>query len=66
MFFYSILSLDLDKQRGTSIYKNVILYFHSLTVTLVWSGRAVGESSYRQRSCQESEQPAETDIQPKF
>ena len=56
-----ILLLDLDK-RGIRIYKNIILYFYSPMVTLVWSQRAIGESLHTQRSCQESEQPVKTDF----
>ena len=43
---YCILPLDLDKQRGTRIYKNKILYFYSLTEILVWSRRVVWENLY--------------------
>ena len=35
-----VLPWDLGKQRGTRIYKNIILYFYSSMVRLVWrSGR---------------------------
>ena len=59
-----ILLLDPDKQWGKYIYKIIILYFYSLTVMLVW--RVDGENSHRQRNCRELEQPAETELQPKF
>ena len=61
-FLYSIQPLDLDKQRRTRIYKDIILYFYSLTVTLVWSRSAIRESSRTRRSCRETEQPAGTDL----
>ena len=60
------LVLDLDKQRQTCIYKNIILYFYSSMVTLMWSRRAVRESLHTQKSCWESEQTEETELQPKF
>ena len=61
-----ILSLDLDKQWRTRIFKDKILYFYSFIVTLVWSRRAVGESFHTQRSCWKSEQLVESEFQPKF
>ena len=42
--------------------KNIILYFYSSLVTLVWKRRAVGGSSHTQRSRQESEQKARSDF----
>ena len=39
------------------IYINLIFCFYSLMVMLVWSSRAVRESSHIQRGCQESELP---------
>ena len=47
--------------RNAYIYKNIILYFYSLMVMLVWSRRAVRKSSHKQRSCRELKQPAGTD-----
>ena len=58
----SIQLLGLDKQRVTRIYKNIIICFNSSTVTLVWSRRAIWESSRTRRSCRESKQPAGTDF----
>ena len=58
----SILLLDLDKHRGTLIYTNIMLYFYSSTVTLLWSWRAVGESWHTQKSFWESEQPTGTEF----
>ena len=57
-----MLLLDLDKQPGTHIYKNITIYFYSSTVTLVRSERAVRESSHTQRSYRESGQSAGTDF----
>ena len=54
-----ILPLDLDKQ---CIYKNIISYLYSSTVTCVWSMRAVWESSYTRRSCRESKQPTRSNF----
>ena len=48
--------------KNTHIYKNIILYFHSSIVMLVWSRRAIGESSHIQRNCWESEQPVGIDF----
>ena len=42
----SILLLALEKQWGTRIYKNIILYFSSSTVMPVWSRRATGEREF--------------------
>ena len=49
-----ILLLDLDK--GTCTCKNIILYFYSSTVMLVWSTRAVEESLHTKRCSWELEQ----------
>ena len=59
-----IQSLGLGKERWTLMFKNIILYFYSSMVMLVWSRRAVGESSHTKRSCGESEQQAGTDFTP--
>ena len=48
-FLWDIQPLDLEKQRGTRINKNIILYFNFSTVTLMWSWRAVVESLHIQR-----------------
>ena len=47
---------------NTYIYKNILLYFYSLMVTLVWSWGAVGENLHTQRNSWESEQKAGTDL----
>ena len=45
-----ILQLCLDEQRGTRIYKNIRVYFLKfLTMILVWSRRAITESSHIRR-----------------
>ena len=44
-----VLPLDLDKQRGTRICKNIISYFYPPAVTFVWSWRGIGESSRTRR-----------------
>ena len=41
--FCYIVLLCIDKQRVTHVYKNIILYFHSVTSTLVWSRSAIRE-----------------------
>ena len=43
-------------------YKNIILYFYSSTVTLMWNRRVIRESLHAQISCWELEQPAETNF----
>ena len=57
-----LFRVELNKQQGTRIYKNIILYLYFSTMTLVWCRRAVGESLHPQRSCCESEQQAGTDF----
>ena len=57
----TILPLGHDKQ-GTNIYKNIILYFCSSIVILIWCRKAIGESLCTQRSYQESELSVGTDF----
>ena len=64
--FCCILPLNLDKQRTTLIYKNIILYFYSSMVIFVWNRRAVRESLRTQRSCQECEHSTGTELQSNF
>ena len=61
-FRCSILPTGLDKQRGTFINKNIILYFYLSTVTLGWKRRAMEEISRTRRSHREIGLPAETDF----
>ena len=62
LFTDKLFTLDIDKKtRNTYIQKcNLISLFFE--VILVWNRRAVGENSYTQSSCRESEQPAGTDF----
>ena len=46
--------------------KNVIFCFYFLTVTLMWSRRAVRKSLRTRRSCLKLEQPAVIELQSKF
>ena len=66
LFLYSILcilSLSLNKeQRNTYIEKYNLTFLFFSGETLVWSRRAIRESLHIQRSCWESEQPAETGL----
>ena len=43
LIYCSIPPLSLDNQQGARINKNIILYFYSSIVMLVWSKRAIGE-----------------------
>ena len=56
------LPLDLEKQWGTHIYKNIILYFYSSILMIVYCWRATGESLLTRKRCWELEQPAWTDF----
>ena len=53
-------SLRAIIKKRTRIYKDIILYFNS--VTIVWSRRAIGESLHTRRKWWESELPAGTDF----